>query len=1122
MSRHALFLALILAAPGGWAQTDRLIVDLVPAAAKPGQAVRLDPGPGWPALSKVRAAGGRLILRVAAPLDEAEAQALAARLAEDPRVLRAEPDRILRPARLPDDPLWPEQWYLHGRDTAPAAIDLPAAWAWTVGDAAVTVAVVDTGVLPHGQLAPRLLPGYDFVSDVAMARDGDGRDPDASDPGDDCGAGSSWHGTFVAGQIGAVSDDGEGIAGVDWSARILPVRVLGACGGYSSDIADGIRWAAGLPVPGVPDNPHPARVINLSLGGWGACGYTLQEAIDAARDAGAVIVAAAGNDGGDAAHSSPGNCAGVVTVAAVSRDGGATSYTNTGAVVDLAAPGGDVQGAILSLGNDGWRDPGADTYGRAEGTSMAAPLVSGTVALMLALDPGLEPDAVAARLRAHARPFPTGTGHDCQACGAGLLDAAAVLAALAPNEAPQVRLGDDLRVRAGAVVVLAAQVSDPDGDAVHLRWTQVEGPPVALDLDDPRAPRFVAPDGPARLVFELNAEDARGARASDRIVVAVNGAPRVTPPPDRLAYPGEALALTAEASDDEAIAAWSWVVEAGPALELAGADGPTVRFTAPSAPGRITLRVTVTDSDGERATATVSVRVNVPPRAVASAPARVNPGETVTLDGSASEDPGDTLSYAWVQTGGPAVALERADAPRAIFVAPAEPGAVDFRLTVADPWGGTDTAPVSVWVNAAPVVRLSPPPAVVLGTPVVLDASASSDPDGDALRFTWRDAQGRPLGEGPVLALVPESDLTLTLTVRDALGLASETTFTLAVQAAAPELPPAPGGAESGDAPAAPPGPVAPTLVLGPDSARAPEDAGEVSLVVTRIGDLGAPALARWRWIGGDAEPGVDARLDGAELAWAAGEGGVREALLTVLDDDEDEGPETVILALEGPQGDELGRLTLTIEDDERPPGGWVRFTETAVRVPEGAGTRVIAVERRNGRGRVAVAYDSEGVEADGGDYVPLSGTLVWEDGETGVREIELVIHDDRTGEPDERLRLHLLPLQGGAGVQGVNPLEITLLDDDPKCFVATAAHGSAMAEDVRWLRAFRDQYLLGNAPGRALVDLYYRHSPPLAAWIARHETARAVVRALLAPLVWLSERLVDDAVYRAQTDRRP
>jgi len=269
-------------------------------------------------------------------------------------VLRAEPDRILRPARLPDDPLWPEQWYLHGRDTAPAAIDLPAAWAWTVGDAAVTVAVVDTGVLPHGQLAPRLL------------------------------------GTFVAGQIGAVSDDGEGIAGVDWSARILPVRVLGACGGYSSDIADGIRWAAGLPVPGVPDNPHPARVINLSLGGWGACGYTLQEAIDAARDAGAVIVAAAGNDGGDAAHSSPGNCAGVVTVAAVSRDGGATSYTNTGAVVDLAAPGGDVQGAILSLGNDGWRDPGADTYGWAEGTSMAAPLVSGTVALMLALDPGLD------------------------------------------------------------------------------------------------------------------------------------------------------------------------------------------------------------------------------------------------------------------------------------------------------------------------------------------------------------------------------------------------------------------------------------------------------------------------------------------------------------------------------------------------------------------------------------------------------------------------------------------------------------------------------------------------------------------------------------------------------------
>ena len=234
MARLALCLLVLFAARAGWAGTDRFIVDPVPAAAKPG--------------------------RVDTPLDDAEAEALARRLAEDPRVLRAEPDRILRPARLPDDPFWPDQWYLHGTDTAPAAIGLPVAWERTVGDAAVTVAVVDTGVLPHAQLAPRLLPGYDFVSDPAMARDGDGRDGDASDPGDDCGAGSSWHGTFVAGQIGAVSDDGEGIAGVDWAARLLPVRVLGACGGYSSDIADGIRWAAGLPVPGVPDNPHPAQL----------------------------------------------------------------------------------------------------------------------------------------------------------------------------------------------------------------------------------------------------------------------------------------------------------------------------------------------------------------------------------------------------------------------------------------------------------------------------------------------------------------------------------------------------------------------------------------------------------------------------------------------------------------------------------------------------------------------------------------------------------------------------------------------------------------------------------------------------------------------------------------------
>jgi serine protease len=285
--------------------------------------------------------------------------------------------------------------------------------------------------------------GYDFITSPAIGNDGEGRDASALDPGDgvdvdECGSGmpaldSSWHGTHVAGTIAAVTNNGIGGAGVAPGAKVQPVRALGKCGGFTSDIADAIIWASGGNVPGVPANHTPARVINLSLGGSGSCDLTTQLAIDNARSRQAVVVVAAGNSNSDAGNFSPASCNGVISVGAVGRGGARAFYSNYGASVDVSAPGGDMRadatgGGIYSTFNAGKREPGADAYAYDQGTSMAAPHVSGVVALMLARNPALTPDAVEAALQASSRPLPV----PCSlGCGSGLVDArAAVQAAI--------------------------------------------------------------------------------------------------------------------------------------------------------------------------------------------------------------------------------------------------------------------------------------------------------------------------------------------------------------------------------------------------------------------------------------------------------------------------------------------------------------------------------------------------------------------------------------------------------------------------------------------------------------------------------------------------------------------
>jgi serine protease len=398
-------------------------------------------------LSRLHATAlGSQVLKVDRRLSIAEATQLAHDIAaSDPSVEYAEPDRLMHALLTPNDTRYNEQWHYF---ESTAGIDAPGAWDKATGSG-VVVGIVDTGYRPHADLSGQILQGYDFISDTFVSQDGDGRDSDASDPGDwmnagECGGGepaqfesSSWHGTHVAGTIAAKTNNASGVAGIAFNAKIVPARVLGKCGGYTSDIADAIIWVSGGSVSGVPANANPVKVINISLGGIGSCDTTTQNAINSARSRGANIIVAAGNENHNASQDTPANCSGVVTVASVNRSGGRSYFSNFGTSVEVAAPGGDMRtsasNGILSTLNTGTTTPGSDTYAFYQGTSMATPHVVGVVALMLSAKPTLTPDQVLSILQSTARPFPA----TCSQCGSGIVDAlAAVNAAIGGSTPP--------------------------------------------------------------------------------------------------------------------------------------------------------------------------------------------------------------------------------------------------------------------------------------------------------------------------------------------------------------------------------------------------------------------------------------------------------------------------------------------------------------------------------------------------------------------------------------------------------------------------------------------------------------------------------------------------------------
>lgn len=466
---------------------------------------------GMPVASLRAMAGGAYVLRLFAPVSPLAAYSITDALENEPDVEYASPDLWKYPTLVPNDTCYAAntnaacfnslvpttymfEWHLMPGGNEVGGANLPPAWDLTTGSDNIRVGVIDTGFLySHPDLAGRAIGGYDFINDFAVANDGqpgqtagctqgydprlydpssppcvNDRDSDPSDPGDWINAadypgtsnswfygctvsGSSFHGSHVAGTIGALTNNSTGVAGINWVSKIVPLRVLGKCGGYTSDIVDAITWGSGGSVAGVPANAYPARVLNLSLGGSGPCEAVEQNAINGAIGRGTVVVISAGNTNTNASNNSPGNCLGNITVAATQRQGIKAQYSAFGTSVEMSAPGGGrdypetpsvIRNYVVSSINSGATTPASGTYIYAGywGTSMAAPHIAGVASLMLSRNESLTPAQVLSIMQSTARPFPVVAGATCPSatscncttslCGAGLLDAGAAVAAV--------------------------------------------------------------------------------------------------------------------------------------------------------------------------------------------------------------------------------------------------------------------------------------------------------------------------------------------------------------------------------------------------------------------------------------------------------------------------------------------------------------------------------------------------------------------------------------------------------------------------------------------------------------------------------------------------------------------
>lgn len=596
------------------------------------------------------AADGSVVVQLPSPLTSDEARNVAQRLMADPMVLSVTPDIVLHPTG--NDPMLSSQWSILPV-TSPqgglASMNAVPLWSVTRGTAAtarpVVVAVLDSGRTAHRDLDAAWLGGYDFVSaspggSLAVANDGDGRDSDPSDPGNACSDGpggamkSNWHGTAVAGVIAATRNNGIGLAGAAPDVRIVPVRVLGRCGGRLSDTLDAMLWAAGLSVPGVPDNPNPAQVINLSLASdeSEACSSEtstlVQDVVDRVLARKVLIVAAAGNDGGLPTYPAtgsvglPANCRGVLSVAAHTRSGDLAAYSSYGAHVSLTAPGGGGGGVganpgcksqswtscrpdgIVTATNSGSDAPAGEDYtANFLGTSAATPHVAAAAALLFALRPDATPLDVMSALTSTARPWPSSSFCASDAgrglCGSGMVDAAAAAAHLAA--APQLVVDPVAGPFPGnSVVTLSAtgRSARYDPAALTWAWRQMSGPVAVVAAGPGPRATVTLPASRSQVLVEARVTDPDGLSTFTYVVLDVNNAP-VSPSMTLTRYPVGALVQLSLAGTDPDGDAIRYALIRGPADMSIDSRSGLLNWVA-ATPGRHLVVVALTDAHGAR------------------------------------------------------------------------------------------------------------------------------------------------------------------------------------------------------------------------------------------------------------------------------------------------------------------------------------------------------------------------------------------------------------------------------------------------------------------------------------------------------------------------------------------